>query len=173
MHRGDGRGQRGGGYADGQGSAAEFYGQEGIAVTPDGKTVDVADGNGGDGSAYQRIGPSRYPRRRVEVDASAAIAGAIAASRVRPEGSQIRVVRLAWRCSDACLPAVPPLSIGNAIFIELATRPALEASRPSSARRTARFPRPRPSRMQAGQPLGGRKFRDQPVRYRWFVAIGE
>jgi sugar lactone lactonase YvrE len=43
------------GYADGQGSAAEFYGQEGIAVTPDGKTIYVADGNGGDGSAYQRI----------------------------------------------------------------------------------------------------------------------
>jgi sugar lactone lactonase YvrE len=43
------------GYADGPGSTAEFYGQEGIAVTPDGKTVYVADGNGGDGSAHHRV----------------------------------------------------------------------------------------------------------------------
>jgi sugar lactone lactonase YvrE len=43
------------GFNDGPGASAEFYGQEGIAVTPDGKTVYVADGNGGDGSNYQRI----------------------------------------------------------------------------------------------------------------------
>jgi sugar lactone lactonase YvrE len=43
------------GYADGAGNVAQFYGQEGIAVTSDGKTVYVADGNGGDGSAYHRI----------------------------------------------------------------------------------------------------------------------
>jgi sugar lactone lactonase YvrE len=43
------------GYADGPGSGAAFYGQEGIGVTPDGKTVYVADGNGGDGSAHHRI----------------------------------------------------------------------------------------------------------------------
>jgi sugar lactone lactonase YvrE len=42
-------------YADGPGNVAEFYGQEGIAVTPDGKTVYVSDGNGGDGSAHSRI----------------------------------------------------------------------------------------------------------------------
>jgi sugar lactone lactonase YvrE len=42
-------------FQDGTGSAAEFYGQEGIAVTSDGKTVYVADGNGGDGSAHNRV----------------------------------------------------------------------------------------------------------------------
>jgi sugar lactone lactonase YvrE len=35
------------GFADGAGNMAEFYGQEGIAVTPDGRTVYVADGTGG------------------------------------------------------------------------------------------------------------------------------
>ena len=43
------------GFNDGVGTDAEFYGQEGIAVTPDGATVYVADGNGGDGSAYHRV----------------------------------------------------------------------------------------------------------------------
>jgi sugar lactone lactonase YvrE len=43
------------GFANGSGDQAEFYGQEGIAVTPDGKTVYVADGNQGDGSNYHRI----------------------------------------------------------------------------------------------------------------------
>ena len=43
------------GFLDGDGASAEFYGQEGIAVTPDGKTVYVADGNGGDGSAHHRV----------------------------------------------------------------------------------------------------------------------
>jgi DNA-binding beta-propeller fold protein YncE len=43
------------GYADGAGNATQFYGQEGIGVTPDGKTVYVADGNGGDGSPHHRI----------------------------------------------------------------------------------------------------------------------
>jgi sugar lactone lactonase YvrE len=42
-------------YADGPGGAAEFYGQEGLAVTPDGKSVYVADGNGGNGSAHSHI----------------------------------------------------------------------------------------------------------------------
>lgn len=43
------------GFNDGQGNVAEFYGQEGIAVTPNGTTVYVSDGNGGDGSAYHRV----------------------------------------------------------------------------------------------------------------------
>jgi sugar lactone lactonase YvrE len=43
------------GFQNGTGAQAEFYGQEGIAVTPDGKTVYVADGNAGDGSAFHRI----------------------------------------------------------------------------------------------------------------------
>jgi sugar lactone lactonase YvrE len=43
------------GSADGAGSTAEFYGLEGIDVTPDGKTVYVSDGNGGDGTAHHRI----------------------------------------------------------------------------------------------------------------------
>jgi sugar lactone lactonase YvrE len=42
-------------YADGAGNAAEFYGQEGIAVTPDGKSLYVSDGNGGDGSAHSHV----------------------------------------------------------------------------------------------------------------------
>jgi sugar lactone lactonase YvrE len=42
-------------YADGAGNVAEFYGQEGIAVTSDGKTLYVADGNGGDGSAHSHL----------------------------------------------------------------------------------------------------------------------
>jgi sugar lactone lactonase YvrE len=44
------------GFADGAGASAEFYGQEGIAVTPDGLTVYVADGTGGDdGTPYNRV----------------------------------------------------------------------------------------------------------------------
>jgi sugar lactone lactonase YvrE len=43
------------GFNDGAGNVAEFYGQEGIAATPDGKTLYVTDGNGGDGSAYHRV----------------------------------------------------------------------------------------------------------------------
>ena len=48
------------GYADGPGNSAEFYGQEGIGVTPDGATVYVADGNGGDGSPHNQYGLSRF-----------------------------------------------------------------------------------------------------------------
>ncbi len=43
------------GFRDGPGAQAELYGQEGIAVTPDGKTVYVTDGNKGDGSNHHRI----------------------------------------------------------------------------------------------------------------------
>jgi DNA-binding beta-propeller fold protein YncE len=43
------------GFADGAGDLARFYGQEGIAISPDGHTLFVADGNSGDGSAYHRI----------------------------------------------------------------------------------------------------------------------
>ncbi len=43
------------GFADGYGNQAQFYGQEGIAVASDGGVVYVADGNGGDGSAHNRI----------------------------------------------------------------------------------------------------------------------
>jgi hypothetical protein len=43
------------GFKDGDGTAAEFYGQEGIAVTSDGKTLYVADGNAGDGTGYHRL----------------------------------------------------------------------------------------------------------------------
>jgi len=40
--------------------AAEFYGLEGLAVSPDGTQLDVADGNRGDGEPYNRV-------RRVEL----------------------------------------------------------------------------------------------------------
>ena len=45
------------GFADGPGNLAQFYGQEGIAVTADGRTVYVADGTGGSETPvpYQRI----------------------------------------------------------------------------------------------------------------------
>lgn len=43
------------GFQDGAGNIAEFYGQEGIAVTPDGATVYVTDGNRGTGTAYHRV----------------------------------------------------------------------------------------------------------------------
>ena len=43
------------GFADGPGSGARFYGQEGLDVSPDGTTLYVADGNFGDGSAFHRI----------------------------------------------------------------------------------------------------------------------
>lgn len=43
------------GFADGPGPSAAFYGQEGLAVTSDGATLYVADGNAGDGSGYHRV----------------------------------------------------------------------------------------------------------------------
>jgi len=44
------------GFTDGAGTAARFFGMEGIDVTPDGKTVFVADGTGGEpGLPYHRI----------------------------------------------------------------------------------------------------------------------
>ena len=43
------------GFRDGAGAQAEFYGQEGIDVTPDGKIVYLADGDSGDGSPYHRV----------------------------------------------------------------------------------------------------------------------
>jgi sugar lactone lactonase YvrE len=36
------------GFADGAGTAAQFFGMEGLAVTADGKTIYLADGTGGD-----------------------------------------------------------------------------------------------------------------------------
>lgn len=43
------------GFADGPGATVRFFGQEGIDVTSDGKTLYVADGNGGDAGPYHRI----------------------------------------------------------------------------------------------------------------------
>ena len=43
------------GFADGTGATAKFYGQEQIDVTPDGKTIYVSDGNGGDEQPFHRI----------------------------------------------------------------------------------------------------------------------
>jgi sugar lactone lactonase YvrE len=44
-----------GGYSDGAGNVAEFYGQEGIAVTQDGLMVYVADGTNGGTGPYNRV----------------------------------------------------------------------------------------------------------------------
>jgi DNA-binding beta-propeller fold protein YncE len=43
------------GFADGDGTMAHFYGQEGLAVTPDGTMLYVADGTNGDQVPYQRV----------------------------------------------------------------------------------------------------------------------
>lgn len=43
------------GFADGEPSQAAFFGQEGIAVTPDGTTLYVADGTGGEEVPYHRV----------------------------------------------------------------------------------------------------------------------
>lgn len=43
------------GFADGEGTVAQFFGQEGIDSSPDGKTVYVADGNGGSDEPYHRV----------------------------------------------------------------------------------------------------------------------
>lgn len=43
------------GFADGTGSSAKFFGQEGIAVTSDGLTLYVADGSAGEMMPYHRI----------------------------------------------------------------------------------------------------------------------
>lgn len=43
------------GFKDGQGVACEFFGQEGMAITPDGSALIVADGTGGDDVPYNRI----------------------------------------------------------------------------------------------------------------------
>ena len=40
---------------DGPGADAEFYGLEGLAVSADGTTVYVADGNNGDSALYHRV----------------------------------------------------------------------------------------------------------------------
>jgi DNA-binding beta-propeller fold protein YncE len=48
------------GYRDGAGTDAQFFGQEGIDVTADGKTVYVADGSLGDPQPYHRL-------RKIEV----------------------------------------------------------------------------------------------------------
>jgi DNA-binding beta-propeller fold protein YncE len=49
------------GFRDGAGAQARFFGQEGIAVTPDGKHVYVADGNAGEGGPYHRIRAIKIP----------------------------------------------------------------------------------------------------------------
>lgn len=43
------------GFANGLGPVARFFGQEGLAVTPDGKTLYVADGNLGEAGPYHRL----------------------------------------------------------------------------------------------------------------------
>ena len=48
-------GDGGEGFLDGPGATAEFYGQEGIAVSPDGRSLYVADGSLGEVASYHRI----------------------------------------------------------------------------------------------------------------------
>jgi len=43
------------GWNDGSGAAAQFWGQEGLAITADGQTLYVADGTGGDDQTHNRI----------------------------------------------------------------------------------------------------------------------
>ena len=59
-------GDGGQGFRDGTGATAEFYGQEGIAVSPDGHSLYVADGSLGGVASFHRI---RLLRRRACTDA--------------------------------------------------------------------------------------------------------
>jgi len=43
------------GWKDGDGADAEFFGQEGLAITADGNTLFVADGTGGTDTTYNRV----------------------------------------------------------------------------------------------------------------------
>jgi DNA-binding beta-propeller fold protein YncE len=43
------------GFRDGPGATSEFYGQEGISVSPDGRSLYVADGSAGEDVLYHRI----------------------------------------------------------------------------------------------------------------------
>ncbi|RYG35782.1 hypothetical protein EON81_11690 [bacterium] len=43
------------GFAEGIGTAARFYGLEGIGLSPNGRRLWIADGNGGDGNDYNRV----------------------------------------------------------------------------------------------------------------------
>jgi DNA-binding beta-propeller fold protein YncE len=43
------------GFRDGPGATAEFFGQEGLALAPDGKILYATDGNSGDGTPFHRI----------------------------------------------------------------------------------------------------------------------
>jgi len=43
------------GFVDGAGIESRFFGQEGLDVTPDGKTIYVADGTGGEPEPYNRV----------------------------------------------------------------------------------------------------------------------
>lgn len=43
------------GYAEGNGTEAEFFGLEGLALAPGGRVLWVADGNNGDGGPYNRV----------------------------------------------------------------------------------------------------------------------
>ena len=52
------------GFADGPGNLAQFYGQEGIAVTADGRTVYVADGTGGSETPVHTSASVRSRSRR-------------------------------------------------------------------------------------------------------------
>lgn len=54
---GDGRA----GFVDSTGTTAEFYGLEGISLTPNGKVLWISDGNEGDGSAHNRVRRLKVP----------------------------------------------------------------------------------------------------------------
>lgn len=43
------------GFADGEGTAAQFYGLEGLALDAEGQVLWIADGNGGEGTEFNRV----------------------------------------------------------------------------------------------------------------------
>jgi hypothetical protein len=49
------------GFVDAEGTAAEFFGLEGISVTPDGSVLWIADGSGGEDVPFHRVRRLRVP----------------------------------------------------------------------------------------------------------------
>jgi len=91
------------GFKDGNGAAAEFFGQEGLDVTADGRTVYVADGtNGTEGatSIYQRLRAIAVPAPGPPAAPSASALGRSSEKQTRQSQLRSRMKVLAASTSD-------------------------------------------------------------------------